>query len=76
MYKVHRVLARRLAKDVAADEVLADLAFEEAAQADRLGDNEKAEILRDLGRRHRAHAIQQDARMWAFQAHATRQFEH
>ena len=48
-------------RDESDDEVLADLSADEAAQADRLGEGQKAEVLRDLARRHRAQAIQENA---------------
>lgn len=47
--------------DVADDEVLADLSADEAAQADCLGERRKAEILRDLARRHRVQAMKDKA---------------
>jgi|GEM_PF-2750349 len=68
MRKAHRVLAHRLTRAVASDEALADLSAEEAAHADRIGEDEKADVLRDLARRHRVQAIKQEARRRALAA--------
>lgn len=75
MRKAHRMLAHRLARAVARDEALADLSAEEAAYADRIGEDEKANVLRDLARRHRVHAIQQEARRRALQSRSAGQVD-
>lgn len=47
--------------DAGDEEALADLSTDEAAQAERLGECRKSEVLRDLARRHRVQAIQEKA---------------
>lgn len=58
-------LMRSMARGAVADEVFADEFADEAAQADRMGDADKAANMRDLARRHRIKALEANGRLAA-----------
>ena len=58
-------LMRMMANSIIAEEAFAVEFADEAEEAERLSDSETAAIMRDLSRRHRVKALEQDGRLAA-----------
>ena len=67
---------RLMVDDIAVEEAFASDFAEEAAQAERMGDDATASIMRDLTRRHRVKVLELDGRLAALRLHYTIMFEH
>ncbi|MBP2506269.1 MULTISPECIES: hypothetical protein [Methylobacterium] len=68
-------LMRLMANGIAAEEAFAAEFADEAAQAERMGDSDTAEIMRDLARRHRVKALELDGHLAALRLQYAMIFE-